>query len=208
MPNFRKKMPQKNKGVKKRLSQLERKVTENRPEVKLGDIIVDVPSIATAGHTDYVVSTGSGPLANERIGNEIRVLGVRWKGRLRKDSLDLVSTTSVRLLLFYDLEAKPGVKPTILELLESAEVHSFSKKANRARFNILYDKIYTMEKDTRTGIPFDTKLLKYKYKQSYVDSSANNYVGRTLFWAVISTAATAGELPSLDSDIRTFYVDP
>lgn len=196
------------KGIDKRLSKLERKVAFNEPEVKEHTIAVTIGSLLVAGNTNYVPALLQAAGLGQRIANEVKMIGVRWRGRLRRDSLDTTTTTSVRLFLYYDLDAKPAVLPNLLNIFDAVTVYDQIRSDNRARYKLLYDEVFTMDISGPTGIHFDTGLKKFSYTQHFNSSLITAYQGRTLMWGIIPTASDPGEAPAIDSKIRMYYIDP
>lgn len=196
------------KGLKERLAKLERKVSADSPEVLAHTIAVVDGAVTTSGIINYVTDIAQGDDVDDREGNEVKMIGFRWKGRLERGASDVVRTMSMRLVLFYDLHAVPGSLPALADIFDAVNVYSFQDVSNNQRFKILYDKTHDMQYLTHHALDFDTGLKKYTYKQKFTGAAGTSRVGRTLHWAVIPSNYTAGNEPSIASNIRMYFIDP
>lgn len=172
-----------------------------------------VPIVASTGHVDYCPAIGSGVDEGDRVGNEIKILSVRWRGSVFRNANDTTLGTDVRIMLFYDLDSNTSAnKPLFSTVFDQITPNAFVNPAYKNRFKIVYDKRFSLMKETAGGPTrqnFDTKLIKLGgYKQTYQGAAGTSYQGRSLHWAVICDAASSAVYAaSLTSRMKIYYVE-
>ncbi len=116
-------------------------------ELKFFDDTVDDVLVSTGGTiispSSNTIQQGTGE--KERIGRKCIIRQIDWKIRI-----GLVTTTNptfshdlVRLILYVDKQCN-GAAATVLDILETASVLSFRNLANTNRFQVLFDRSYSI----------------------------------------------------------------
>ncbi len=121
-------------------------------ELKFHDIDVNdavVAAGAVVQNTGSINLIAQGVTESERIGRKCTIRSINWKYRLILPELNNVATPGpseeVRVILYLDKQANGAtMAATGLDLLETADIHSFRNLANSGRFQVLYDKLHVL----------------------------------------------------------------
>ncbi len=117
-------------------------------ELKFHDVDLDDGSVAGAGTITATINIiPQGVTEVQRVGRKCTIKSVNWKYRCEIPEADAVATPAtgdtVRIILFLDKQAN-GATAAVLDVLETASFQSFRNLANSGRFNILMDKVVTL----------------------------------------------------------------
>ncbi len=117
-------------------------------ELKFHDVDLDDGSIAGAGTITATINIiPQGVTEVQRVGRKCTIKSVNWKYRCEIPEVDAVATPATgdtaRIILFLDKQAN-GATAAVLDVLETASFQSFRNLANSGRFNILMDKVVTL----------------------------------------------------------------
>lgn len=115
-------------------------------EEKFTDRNLIISPVPVAGSIDKIIPdipTGTGE--KDRIGRQITVTKffARFTMELPPKTDESLTADLVRVMLIMDRQVN-GLQPVVLDVLETAGLYSFNNLANRYRFKVLSDKIYTL----------------------------------------------------------------
>ncbi len=116
--------------------------------MKFHDVDLDDAVVATAGTiTPSTVLIPQGTTESTRIGRKCNIKSIGWKFRLNLPEVDAAAdppaADTVRVCMFLDKQCN-GATATVTDILEVADFQSFNNLANKSRFNILYNKVFTL----------------------------------------------------------------
>ncbi len=156
--------------IKQRISRLE---STSKKECKKHDELVGPIVVTNTGFVNYLTQIAQGDQSIQREGLSINLLSIYMKG-FCLSSKENPNGIVVRLILFRD-KYQLGVLPSVTDLLETANVFSFTEHDEMRRFVVLWDKMLDISAFD-TGLD-RTKILKY-YK-SFKKSKKIDYRGTT-----------------------------
>lgn len=125
-------------------------------ELKFHDVDVDDAVVAAAGaiqNTGSVNLIAQGVTEVTRIGRKCTIKSINWRYSL---SLPVVPTAGaptadhVRVIFYQDKQANKATA-AVLDILETADFESFRNLSNVGRFNILMDKMHTLNYHAGAG---------------------------------------------------------
>ncbi len=122
------------------------------PELKFHD--VDINDAATAA-TGEILNTGSVNLIAQntteigRIGRKCVIKSINWRFQVtlpqQVDAADISGGDTYRLIMYLDKQCN-GATAAVTGILESTDFQSFNNLANKSRFRILMDRVYTLNR--------------------------------------------------------------
>ncbi len=117
-------------------------------ELKFHDVDLDDAVVANTGVvTDSICLIAQGVTESTRVGRRCTIRSIYWKYRVDLPEVNNVTTPNtidqVRVILFVDKQCN-GATAATLDILETANVHSFRNLANQSRFTILLDKLVNL----------------------------------------------------------------
>lgn len=119
-------------------------------ELKFFDLDIDKDPTLSAGfilNAGSVNNIASGTQENQRIGRKCTIRSIHLRYLLLLPEQDAVATPaigdSLRIIVYQDKQAN-GAAAAILDILETANIHSFRNLANSGRFNVLCDKLHNV----------------------------------------------------------------
>ncbi len=125
--------------------------------MKFLDVDSDRPNIAAAGNIQNggtINIIPQGVLETERIGRKVTIRSINWRWTLNLNPSsggDLsLGADVVRVILYLDRQCNGSTATTVL-ILESANFQSFNNLANKSRFRILMDRVYTLNSPAGAG---------------------------------------------------------
>ncbi len=117
-------------------------------ELKFHDVDLDDAVVAAAGTVTASINLiPQGVTESTRNGRKCTIKAIQWRYRMLLPELDAVGTPgdpdTIRVILFKDTQAN-GATAAVTDVLESADWQSFRNLANVQRFQILHDKVHTL----------------------------------------------------------------
>ncbi len=117
-------------------------------ELKFKDLDVDDAIVATGGVlTTSINLIAQGTGESERIGRKCTIRSIFWRGSISLPEGELQGAPGdaerFRLILYLDKQCN-GAAATALGILETVGVDNYRNLANSGRFDILYDKRFTL----------------------------------------------------------------
>ncbi len=123
-------------------------------ELKFHDLDVDDVAIAINGTIaeDSVLTIAQGNTESQRIGRKLTVMMIGWKFEIKFLGATAIAATSdvVRVMLYLDRQTN-GATATVTGILESDNYQSFNNLANKNRFLILMDRLYSLKSFSGSG---------------------------------------------------------
>ncbi len=127
-------------------------------ELKFHDLQLDDAAIATGGEslsTGTLIVIPQGVTEKTRVGRKCTIKSINWHYVLTLAEADATVTPppadSVRLIMYIDKQTNGATAP-VTQILETANYQSFRNLANSGRFEILFDKTHSMN---RNGLASD-----------------------------------------------------
>ncbi len=120
-------------------------------ELKFFDSTLDDTLVASAGGlTDSICLIADGTTESERVGRKCTLRSVHWRYTAFLGIKDAVATPalpdSLRIIMYQDKQCN-GLTAAITDVLDTANIHSFRNLSNSSRFNILCDKLVSINYD-------------------------------------------------------------
>ncbi len=117
-------------------------------ELKFHDVDLDDAQIAQTGTiTPTINIIPQGVTEVQRVGRKCTLKSIGWRYTLTLPETDAVPTPdtgdTARIILYLDKQCN-GATAAILDILETADYQSFNNLANKNRFQILHDKLVTL----------------------------------------------------------------
>ncbi len=188
-------------------------------ELKFHDVDLDDASVAANG---TVLATSinlipQGVTEITRVGRKCTIKSINWRGAWSK----LVSTAEgdggelVRLILYQDKQCN-GATIAVTDLMESDDFRSFRNLSNSGRFNVLMDKVYTLNTHAAGGngtavelVAAKTQFQFYKKCNIPLEFSATTGAITEIRSNNISAIALSikGDVVSMVSKIRLRFSD-
>ncbi len=117
-------------------------------ELKFFDAVLDQAGVPTGGSIlDSMNLIGQGVTESTRIGRKCTIKSIFWRYQVALPVQDAVAVPitgdTFRVIMFVDKQAN-GATAAVLDILETANIHSFRNLANQNRFDILYDKLHNI----------------------------------------------------------------
>ena len=178
-------------------------------ELKFHDIDISQAPVAIAGDIveDSLLTIVQGTNEGERIGRKITVKQIAWRMAmvLPAQTDEALTSESLRLILYLDKQTN-GATATVTGILETAEYQSFNNLANKSRFRILYDRMFTFSAtaggtsaagvDQFGEVRKDTHLLKnlnivVEYDNTFTDGRITTMRSNNLGILCLSQTAKA-----------------
>ncbi len=138
-------------------------------ELKFNDKAIDDAVISQTGTiTTSPCVIPQGTLETERIGRKCTIRHFSWKYRLDLPELDAGATPPnsdiVRVIIYQDKQTN-GAAPTVLDILQTADLTSHYQLVNKGRFNIFLDRThdlnYTAMASDGAGVVSTCSIEKY-----------------------------------------------
>ncbi len=128
-------------------------------ELKFYDLSMDDAVVASTGTIqdptnpgpaatqESIVGIKQGTGESERIGRKCTIRSIGWRFNVTLPEVDNAATPAppdiVRIILYQDKQTN-GAAAAVLDILETANIHSFNKLSNTSRFKTLMDKVVTL----------------------------------------------------------------
>lgn len=124
-------------------------------ELKFLNVTINDPVVAAGGNiVDSVNNIAQGVTEQRRVGRKCNIRNIFWRYRVTLpevvSGLTAPADDVIRVILYQDKQCN-GATATDLDILETAQIHSFRNLANIGRFIVLYDKIHAMNYGTLAG---------------------------------------------------------
>ncbi len=117
------------------------------PERKYKDVILGLTNIGTGIQFNQMTNLAEGTSSTSRIGLKVRWVNILW--RFVTDVNTAVTSSSVRMILLLDKQPN-GAQFADADFLETvANYQSPIKKGSGRRFNVLFDRTYTIQSDDK-----------------------------------------------------------
>ncbi len=141
-----------------------------RPEYKFFDRDIDaiIPSTAVI-FTDSLNRIAQGTGESARVGRKctLRSLACKLRARLPILTNSAAPTgDSLRIVVYLDKQCN-GATAQVLDVLETADVHSFRNLANISRFSVLYDRVYPLSRTAASGADATAEWAPYVIEDSF-----------------------------------------
>lgn len=151
------------------------------------------------------IASGSG--AQQRNGDSIRVKYIRIRALLKRNASDTSLSTAIRLILIRDSE----ISTTTADLgnIFTSETLTGYKQDGyniRQRYHILKDKVFWLNKDENEG-KMITWYIPYNRVVRYTGTAASDYGPNNVFLYYFSQESDGTNLPEMDIEIETVYID-
>ncbi len=192
-----------------------------RPEAKFHDIALNDAVVASAGTiTPTINIIVQGIDESQRIGRKVTITKIMWRYFINLKEIPSEATPAapdtVRVILYWDKQCNKATA-TVTDILETATIRSFNNLSNKGRFNILMDRMHTLNYLTLTGDQdqdaFSSALVRETfsfYKSCSIPIEYNAALGaiteittNNLGVLLISEAGTA----VFNSDFRLRFTD-
>jgi len=141
-------------------------------EKKFYDTAWGTTNVTSAGiiATHGFLAIAQGTTENTRVGGKITVVNVNFRGELTGVNDSSQVPEVARFIFLWDKQAN-GAQPAVTDILQTASVNSFLNMDNVERFQVIKDKMVTMDTNTydaasTDAVYVDTKLIKLNYKCS------------------------------------------
>lgn len=139
-------------------------------ELKFHDIDIDDATVAAGGTIaeDSCNGIAQGVTESERIGRKCTIRNIGWRFELVLPALNQTNGNpdTVRVILYLDQQTN-GAPATVAGILESDDFQSFNNLANKGRFKILMDRVYTQAHTAGaydgTGTDFGGNIINDTY---------------------------------------------
>ncbi len=122
-------------------------VTLKNKEIKFGNFSYDDVVIAINGNivAPSIFLIPQGFAEQQRIGRRVHIVGIniRYNFTLFTTAAPTNTTEVVRFMVILDKQAN-GAAPVITDVLKTDDYQSFNNLANKGRFKVLLDKMYTL----------------------------------------------------------------
>lgn len=130
--------------------------------------LANVPTTGSVRPSLNLITRGTGE--NQRIGRKviIRQITIRFTFTLPESIVigDIPDGDIIRVILYIDKQAN-GANAAVTDILETAEIDSYLNLTNKGRFRILFNKFYSMNRNTQasvlfsgsTNVPFQTSQV-------------------------------------------------
>ncbi len=117
-------------------------------EMKFHDVDLDDAVVAAGLNiTPSVNLIAQGITESTHNGRKATIKGIQWRYRVTlpevDDSANPPTPDTIRVIMYLDTQCN-GVTAVGLDILESADVHAFRNLSNGGRFQILHDKLITL----------------------------------------------------------------
>ncbi len=117
-------------------------------ELKFFDVVLDDAVISAAGTiTDSINKIAQGVTEKTRVGRKCNIRRIDWNYKISLPETDAVATpggvATVRVILYQDKQCN-GATASVTGILESDDFQAFYNLAEQGRFQILMDKIHTI----------------------------------------------------------------
>ncbi len=164
-------------------------------EHKFFDVTLNDAVVVSAGSvTDSINKIPQGVTESERVGRKCTLKLVQWRYEVSMPQRDAVGTPGAadgfRMIMFIDKQAN-GATAAVLDVLETANIHSFYNLSNSGRFKIICDKLH------------HTKFVTLASDGAGVVSSAGNLTNYTFSKALnlpIEFSSTTGAIGEIRSN--------
>ncbi len=205
----------KRKGVKKNgalaiAKKALRRTALNRPEMKAVTLALVDTDVSTALVFQRLCVVTQGIDADERIGHEIRVRGLQWKGTWISTAADGFSTI-VRMIIIQDKQQISDGIPAAADVLNAAtDVNSllaFNATSKGKRFRVLYDRNMIV---TQGQITADIVVKGFRKLNSRVmfNGPASTDIQRNgIYVGFMANEAPASTDITMSIFFRLFYTD-
>ncbi len=195
-------------------------------ELKFHDIDWDQAaadlSAGVISNTSSLVLIGQSVTESTRIGRKAVVRSIGWRARLSMPgAADLASEQTVRMMIIKDGQcngAAPAVSTTA-GVLSSANYQSFNNLANKGRFQILFDKVFTfnIQGSAGNGTANDSAIVQRNFtffKKCNIPIEYSGVANPSVITEVrtnnifgLMITATSASTVSLDSKLRFRFSD-
>lgn len=121
-------------------------------ELKFFDVDLTDTVVATGGVvTDSINKIAQGTTENTRIGRKCTIKQISCRFDVDIPKIDAQASAGggeiLRVIFFLDKQCN-GATAAVLDILETADVHSFRNLSNSGRFQVLHDKVYMLNYTT------------------------------------------------------------
>jgi len=158
-------------------------------EQKFLDVAISDVSISTAGdiqNADTLVVIPQGAGESERVGRKVTLKKFMFRGAVfhigatAVTAAQAINANRVRVIFYVDKQCN-GATAAATDILASAAIESFNNLANRDRFMILKDKIYSFNRDSisHNGTNYDAPAAEVKIFMSKKCNIPLEYSGAT-----------------------------
>jgi len=111
-------------------------------EVKTSSKAFSTVVFTQAGTVSLINGLIQGIQHNDRIGREIRMIGIHFRFKISQASANS-NFSSVRVMVVQDRQQVEGKAPLVLDILKEAKVISLKKLDMQKRFRFIYDRVFT-----------------------------------------------------------------
>jgi len=210
--DVKKKYNRKGKPTLKKLDKKINRVYKNiAQEIKVLDsaytFLPDRDGSATNMYALSAVAQGDTDITRD--GLKIKMKSIQIKGQVYQD-LDVQSST-VRCLVFIDRNYENGVPPTCAQLLENgyfgtpSAPYSMRNRKERERFKVIYDKLFTLNKDGANTLPFNI-YRRLSNVGTYAGTTNSEY-GKNMVWMCWMSGQADIDKPTVNCVTRLAYTD-
>ncbi len=126
----------------------------NGGELKFHDIVVDDAIVASAGaiqNGGTINIIAQGVTESERVGRKCSIKKIHWRYTLSMPPVDAQALPAVpdvcRVILYVDKQTN-GAPAVVLDILQTAQYHSYRNLSQSGRFVILLDRLHQMNHQT------------------------------------------------------------
>ncbi len=140
-------------------------------EQKFHDVDLDDAVISSNGAiTDSINLIAQGVTESTRVGRKCVIRNIGWKFRIKEPETNggtsAPPSDTVRVILYLDKQCN-GAAATVGGILESTDFQSFNNLANRSRFHIMMDRIYTLNHAGGIGTAADQDCAEVVVDDSF-----------------------------------------
>lgn len=178
-------------------------------EKKFVDTNLGSTGIGSAGTFFLVNGISAGTAYNERIGRKIRIKSIQMNLGILSG---VTNPARIRILVFIDRQANSQLLTIPANLIDNSVITQLSKAFlnldNRSRFNVLYDKLVTIDSVMRTTM--DIKMYRKKVFDvvySGVGNTSGSIQTNALWVLFVGDLATATNGPTVAGGFRVRYTD-
>lgn len=144
-----------------------------------------------------------------RDGLKIKAKSIQVKGQVYMDNA--IQSSTVRCVIFCDRNYENGVPPTCAQLFESgyfgtpSAPYSMRNRKERERFDIIYDKLFTLNNTGANTLPFN--IYKRLNKVITYSSTSNSDYGKNQLWMAWISGQAEADKPTVNCVNRLSFTD-
>lgn len=202
-------------GVAKKVM---RKVTRmyGKPEIKALNFAIDNADVSLDGDQNHLTLCTQGISAGQRIGNQIRVIGIQWQYHVKHLGTN-GTTIAVRIGMMTDriqVQSSPPDTTAIVTIVSDPfSFRTFTSQAEGKRARWFLDKQFFLERpagDFNSTWHSEKHIRGFKALNqvvSYNSATAGSVIKNGIWTYMMSNAANASGDIEVKGEVRVFYTD-